>query len=145
MHNRFSEKRTLTMKYYRFLFYNLTLIWKRKKDEVENASINGIISISFLTILNVLSILLIIMTIFGRTSISIPEIENKWITFLIVIAYGILNYFILMHKGKHKKHFERFDNLSDREKKIGMIVTISYSIISILIPLYIFLFTTPSV
>ena len=132
------------MKYYRLLFYNLTLIWKRKKDEVENASINGVISISFLTILNIVSIPLIIMSIFGRTSIPVPEIENKWITFLIVIAYGVLNYFILMHKGKHKKCFEQFDNLSDREKKIGMRVTISYGIISILIPLYIFLFTTPS-
>jgi len=65
------------MKIYRYLYYKLFCIWLKKRDEPENAHINAIISISFLVCINIISIPLILMAVFGTDTISFPEIKQS--------------------------------------------------------------------
>ncbi len=131
------------MDIYKYLYYRLYCIWLKKKDEVENAHINAVITISLLVSLNILSIPLILMAVFGKDIITIPELPPKWIFFIIVIGYGMSQYFLLAYKKKYLKIVEKYKNEPDLKRKHGKLFCWIYIIISIGIPVYIFLFTTP--
>lgn len=131
------------MKTYEYLYYKLFCIWLKKKDEPENAYINAVITISFLVCLNILSIPLILMALFGKDIITIPELPDKWIIFTIVIGYGISQYFLLAHKKKYIKIIEKYKDETELKRKRGLLYSWIYIIISIGIPIYIFFFTIP--
>lgn len=131
------------MRLYKYLYYKLFCLWLRKKDEPENAYINAVISIAFLTCINIVSIPLVLMAVFGKDVITMPQLPNRWIIFTVVIAYGVLQYFLLAHKKKYLKIAEEFKNETEEQSKKGTLYTLLYVIISIGIPLYIFFFTVP--
>jgi hypothetical protein len=130
------------MKYYQFLYYNLIKIWKKKKDEIENAPINGIITITFFPFLNLASIPLIIMAILGTSALNIPTF-NKWNVLYFFAVFGFVNYWTLLRKGKSKQIIERFNKLDFKVQKKGYQLTITYMVVSLAIPLII-LFFLPS-
>lgn len=133
------------MNIYRYLYYKLYCIWLKKKDEPENAQINAVITITFLISVNLFSIPLVLMAIYKKDFISLPEI-NLNISALIAIALvwiGIFNYFLLARKKQHVKIVEEFKMESAGKRKRGIRNTLLYLIISFGIPLYIFLFTSP--
>ena len=131
------------METYKYLYYRLFCIWLNKKDEAENAYINAVITISLLVCLNILSIPLVIMAFFGKDIITIPELPEKWIIFIIVIAYGLSQYFLLAHKKKYINIINKYKDETEKERKKGLFYTWSYIITSIGIPIYIFFFTIP--
>lgn len=131
------------MKYYEFLFYNFIKLWKKKKDEVENAPINAIITITFFTYLNLITLLLIIFSVFGRVIFDFQDF-NKWNIIYFLIGLGIINYIILMRKGKYKKIVNRFNKLDFKLQKVGYRFTIAYLIASLLLPFTIMIFTIPN-
>ncbi len=126
------------MDIYQYLYYRLYCIWLKKKDEVENTHINAVITISLLVCLNILSIPLILMAVFGKDIITIPELPPKWILFIIVIGYGISQYFLLAYKKKYLKIVVKYKNEPDLKRKHGKLFCWIYIIISIGIPIYIF-------
>lgn len=133
------------MKLYRYLYYKLYCIWLRKKDEPENAHINAVITITFLIYVNIISIPLVWLAAFKSEVINLPEVNIEvkiWIVGLLVVT-GLLNYFILARKKKHKIIVGKFNKESDKQRKKGLFYTWLYIVISLGIPLYIFFFTTP--
>jgi len=128
---------------YKYLYYKLFCIWLKKKDEPENAYINAVITISFLVCLNLLSIPLVLMAIFGKDIITIPELPDKWVLFIIVIAYGVSQYFLLAHNKKYIAIINKYKDENEEKRKKGLFYTWVYIIISIGIPIYIFFFTIP--
>lgn len=118
-------------------------MWLRRKSETDIAHLNAVISIAFLIFLNIVSIPLVLMTIFGKDIITIPELPPSWVLFIIVIIYGICHYFILAHKKKYLKIAEEFKGESEEKSKKGNLYVWIYIILSIGVPLYIFFFTTP--
>jgi|SRR5690554_6727910 len=105
------------MKTYRYLYYKLYCIWLKKKDEVENAHINAVITITFLMYVNIMSIPLVIMAVYKYEIINLPEINFNvkiWIVG-VLIGTGILNYFLLARKKQHVKIVEEFK--LEREEK----------------------------
>ena len=133
------------MKLYWYLYYKLYCIWLRKKDEPENAHINAVITITFLIYVNIISITLVWLAAFKSEVINLPEVNTEvkiWIAGLLVVT-GLLNYFILARKKKHKIIVEKFNKESDKQRKKGLFYTWLYIVISLGIPLYIFFFTTP--
>ncbi|MDE5423326.1 hypothetical protein L3073_13990 [Ancylomarina sp. DW003] len=133
------------MKTYRYLYYKLYCIWLKKKNEPENAHINAVMTITFLTYLNLFNIPLVLMAVSRREVIHLPEI-NMNVNVLIaafLIGAGILNYFFLARKKQHIKIIEEFKMESERKRKRGMAYTVLYLIITFGIPLYISFFTYP--
>jgi hypothetical protein len=133
------------MNSYRYLYYKLYCIWLKKKDEPENAAINAVITLTFLLYVNLFSIPLLVMAIYKKDFINLPEINlnrSVWLS-VILIGTGILNYFSLARKRQHDKIFEEFKMESKGKSKKGIIYTLLYLTISLGIPLYIFLFTSP--
>jgi hypothetical protein len=123
----------------------LYCIWLKKKDEPENAAINAVITLTFLLYVNLFSIPLLVMAIYKKDFINLPEINlnrSVWLS-VILIGTGILNYFSLARKRQHDKIFEEFKMESKGKSKKGIIYTLLYLTISLGIPLYIFLFTSP--
>lgn len=133
------------MKTYRYLYYKLYYLWLKKKDEPENAHINAVITMTFLEYTNIFSIALIILIATKKRIIILPEFNsNTKIWFVLVIIFtGIFNYFYLARKRKHNKIIEEFNSEGLKQSKRDYAVTILYIIFSLLIPLYIFLFTKP--
>ncbi|MDG5801076.1 hypothetical protein QA597_11975 [Marinilabiliaceae bacterium ANBcel2] len=133
------------MKFYRYLYFNLYQLWLKKKDEPENAHINAVITISFLLYVNIISIPLIFLAASKNEIINLPQMNVNakiWIAVILVSA-GIFNYFLLARKRQHNKIIEEFKSESKERRKKGTAYTIFYLIVSFLIPLYIFFFTTP--
>lgn len=131
------------MKLYKYFFYKLFCLWLRKKDEVENAHINAVISMAFLTGINLISIPLILMASFGKDVISIPQLPSNWILFLVVIIYGVIHYFLLAYKKKYLEIVEEYKNENKEKNKMGTFFIWLYIVISLGIPLFILFFTTP--
>jgi len=92
-----------------------------------------------------MSIPLILMSVFRDEIIDLPELSNNMKIPIIagLILVGVINYFLFAHKTKHKRVLEQYLEISDNRKKRGIIVTVVYLIISLAIPLYISLFTSP--
>ncbi|WP_282036655.1 hypothetical protein [Saccharicrinis aurantiacus] len=133
------------MKIYRYLYYNLFLLWLKKKDEPENAHINAVITITFLLYTNLMSIPLSLVAIFKNEIIAIPEINTNvkiWIA-IFLIGVGILNYMLLGRKREHNKIVTEFMASSKRIKRNSFYYTLLYIVTSLSIPFYIFFFTTP--
>ena len=135
------------MKFYRLLYYNLYYnlfkIWLKKKDEINIAHINSVISITFLICVNLLSIPLILMALFNLKLSFLPEADLSMMINLAVgmITLGIINYFIL---GRKKQHLKIVKEFSKEKYKKSKLYTIIYITITLLIPLYILLFTSPN-
>jgi hypothetical protein len=127
------------MKYYQFLYYNLVKLWSKKKDEVRDAPINGIITITFFLYMNIMSIPLLLMFVCDTSVIPYPHF-NKYYIALILFIFAFFNYWLLLRKGKTKEIFDRFNKLDNRTLKIGYRLTIFYLILSASIPLTILLF-----
>nr|WP_320117912.1 hypothetical protein [uncultured Marinifilum sp.] len=133
------------MNIYRYLYYKLYCIWLKKKDESENASINAVITLTFLLYVNFFSIPLILLAIYKKDFINLPEINlnvGALIT-IIMVGIGLLNYLLLARKKQHIKIVEEFIIESEEKRKKGMVYVLLYLIISFGIPLYVFLFTSP--
>lgn len=131
------------MKIYEYLYYKLYCIWQMKKSESEIAYINAIISISFLLCFNILSVPLGLMAILGKDIIIFPKLPDRWVLFIIVIAFGVSQYFLFAHKKRYREIIKRYENETNKMRRIGFIFTWLYILISIGIPIYIFFFTTP--
>jgi len=133
------------MRVLRSLYYYLFCIWSTKKDEPGNAHINAVITMTFILYVNIMSIPLILMSVFRDEIIDLPELSNNMKIPIIagLILVGVINYFLFAHKTKHKRVLEQYLEISDNRKKRGIIVTVVYLIISLAIPLYISLFTSP--
>ena len=127
------------MRTYKYLYYKLYCIWQRKKNESENARINAVISITFLLCLNIVSIPLVGIAILGHEAINLPNLPERWILFLAVIASGVGQYFLLAHNKRHLKTAREFGGESELKRKKGLTYTWIYIIISIGLPL-LFLF-----
>jgi beta-lactamase regulating signal transducer with metallopeptidase domain len=92
-----------------------------------------------------MSIPLVIMAVYKYEIINLPEINFNvkiWIVG-VLIGTGILNYFLLARKKQHVKIVEEFKLEREEKRKKGMLYAVLYLIISLGIPLYIFLFTIP--
>lgn len=131
------------MRLYKYLYYKLYCLWLKKKDETESAYINAVISISLLLGFNIASIPMILMAIFGKDSIPFPELPSKWILYLIVIAFGVSQYFLLAHKKKYLKIVDEFKKETESQSRKGFLYTWIYIVITIGIPFYIVIFATP--
>ena len=133
------------MKVLRSLYYYLFCIWSSKKDEPWNAHINAVITMSFILYVNLISIPLILMSVFRNEIIDLPELSSNMKILIIggLILVGTINYFLFAHKTKHKRILEGYLEMSDNRKKKGIIITVIYLIVSLAIPLYISLFTLP--
>ena len=138
------------MKFYRYIYYNLVILWLRKKDEPENARINAVLTISALLFLNILNIFIIIVIADKNKLIDLPDFNLPEINFdtkvwivgvLFVVA--VLNYLLLARKKQFLKIIEEFELESVEEKRRGIIRTVFLLIGSLGFPIYIFLFTTP--
>lgn len=133
------------MKIYKCLYYNLFCIWQKKTDEPENAHINAVLTITFLIYTNIMSIPLSYLALTGKEILNIPEITfnvKVWIIILLVLT-GILNYFLLASKKQHNKIIQENIGQDEDKRKLGMLFTTIYIVISFAIPLYIFFFTNP--
>lgn len=117
-------------------------IWRKKKDEIDNAPINGIITITFLPFVNLVSVPLIIMAIFGTSIFDFPTF-NKWNILYIFAGFGFFNYWILLRNGKSHEIIKRFNQLDAALQKRGYRLTVLYLLITIMIPLIIFFFIPP--
>lgn len=134
------------MKYYRYLYYNLYLIWQKKKGEKDIAHMNAVITITFFFFLNLTSIPLLYMAIFRKGITLLPEELNsnaKSIIVIFILLVGFLNYFYLGRKKKREGIIEQFNKQSDNKRKRGIMFAVLYLLISASIPLYIFFFTKP--
>lgn len=135
----------INMKTYRYLYYQLYRIWLKKKDEVENARINAVLTLTFSLCINIINIPLILLVLLKTEIIRLSEIDaNEYIFIPIVfLVGGIFNYLLLARKKQHKKIIEEFKSECEAKRKRGMMFTILYLVMSIGIPLYIAFFTTP--
>lgn len=131
------------MKTYRYLYYRLFCIWQKKRNERNIAHINAIISVSFLVCINVVSIPLVLMALLGSDIFSFPEMNRKWPIFLVVVFFGIIQYYLLVHNKKHLQIVKEFEDETDVQRQRSIFYTWLYMLLSIGIPLYIFFFTTP--
>jgi len=133
------------MRFYRLLYYNLFKIWLKRKNEVNIAHINSVISITLLVCVNLLSIPLILMALFNLKLSFLPEADLSMKINLAVgmITLGIINYFILGRKKQHIKIVKEFSSYKEDYGKTKL-YTIIYITITLLIPLYILLFTSPN-
>ena len=133
------------MRFYRLLYYNLFKIWLKRKNEVNIAHINSVISITLLVCVNLLSIPLILMALFNLKLSFLPEADLSMKINLAVgmITLGIINYFILGRKKQHIKIVKEFSSYKENYGKTKL-YTIIYITITLLIPLYILLFTSPN-
>jgi len=133
------------MKVYKCLYYNLYKMWLKKKDEPQNARINAVMTITILLYVNIISVPLVALAFYKKEIIHLPDISMKVklciATCLIVI--GILNFVLLGRKKQHNKIVKKFKAIEKNNKQNGYYFTIMYLIISLGIPLYVFLFTTP--
>ncbi|WP_298651242.1 hypothetical protein [uncultured Proteiniphilum sp.] len=116
----------------------------RKKDEVENARINAVLTLTFSLYINIINISLILLVLLKTEIIKLSEIDaNEYIFIPIVfLVGGIFNYLLLARKKPHEKIIEEFKSESEVKRKRGMMFTILYLVMSIGIPLYIAFFTT---
>ena len=129
------------MKTYRYLYYKLYCIWLKKKDERENARINAVMILTFLLYMNFMTVELVPLALFKKEIIGVSEINaNEYIFIPIVFIISvIINYILLARKKQHEKIIEEFKSESEAKRKKGMVLTVLYIIVSIGIPLYIFL------
>ncbi len=129
------------MKTYRYLYYNLFRLWLRKKDESENARINAIITITFLSYVNIMNMPLILFAVNKYVIFDLPDINinvKVWIVSLL-FATGILNYVLLARKQRHTRIIDEFKLEDNHKRKKGIVLTVFYLIISLVIPLFILL------
>ena len=121
------------MKTYRYLYYKLYCIWLKKKDEVENARINAVMTLTFLFYINLIS-----LAFFQKDLIGIYEIKANMRIVIpaIMITGGIINFLLLARKKPHEKIIEEFKSESEAKRKKGVGLTVLYIIVSIGIPLY---------
>lgn len=131
------------MRIYKYLYYKLYCLWLKKKDEPENAYINAVISISLLIGFNLASIPLVMMALFGRNMFVNFEFPPNWIIYILVILFGISQYFLLAHKGRYLKIIDEFKNESEIKRKKSLLYTWVYIIITIGIPFFIVLVSPP--
>lgn len=131
------------MRTYKYLYYKLYCIYQRKKDGQGNAHINAVILISFLVLSNIVTIPLTLMAIFGKDIIALPTLPQNWIIFLFAIAYGVSQYFFLVHNKKYVKIVNEFKDENEEESKSGLLYAWVYIVASFGIPIYILLFTIP--
>lgn len=89
------------MEIYKYLYYNLYLLWLKKKDEPENAHINAVITLTFFLYVNIMSIPLLLMAIFREEIIALPNLTSD-IKYIIVsfIITGAIKLFVLRKKTK---------------------------------------------
>ena len=133
------------MKKFRYLYCQLYSLWLKRKGEQKDAHINAVITLTFLLYLNIISIPLISLAVFNYELVDMPGIDDriKILIILILIGTGLLNYFLFARKEQHQRIIDEFASESDKKRKLGMLIAIFYIVISLGIPLYIFLFTIP--
>jgi len=132
-------------KFLKYLYYRLYCIWLKKKDEQKNAHVNAVITLTFLLYLNIVSIPLISLAVFNYELVDMPGIDDriKILIILILIGTGLLNYFLFARKEQHQRIIDEFASESDKKRKLGTLIAIFYIVISLIVPIYIFLFTLP--
>ena len=108
-----------------------------------NAPYNAVITLSFLVCVNVASVPLVLAAIFGKDTFALPELPDKWVIFLVVIGFGVSQYFLLVHNKKFVRIIERYKDETEKQRKRGLLYAWFYIFISIGTPLYIAFFTTP--
>ncbi|WP_298651244.1 hypothetical protein [uncultured Proteiniphilum sp.] len=113
----------------------------KKKDEVENARINAVMTLTFLLYMNFMTVELVSLAFFKKEIIGVSEINaNEYIFIPIIFLVNvIINYLLLARKKQHEKIIEEFKSESEAKRKRGMVLTVLYLIMSYGIPLYIFL------
>lgn len=122
------------MKFYRKLYYNLYLLWLRKKDEKSNAKINAVITLTFFSYINFLTIYLLIFAFWKDFKNHMPGLSNyKYEIVGVLTLIGILNYFHLGRKRNHDNIVREFSP----QKNSYIINSSLYLIVSFMLPILI--------
>ncbi|GEM_PF-1469481 len=130
--------------FYQLLYYELYFIWKRKTDEVENARINAVITLTFSLFANGLSFVLILLIFFEID--LIPDLAKGQFHLFIglpLIMIGVINWFALGRSEAHQKIQEKFEESSLFIQKCASKIVWFYLLISFGIPMFIFSFFEP--
>lgn len=112
---------------YYYLFYRLYAFakWVRTKDAIWTGMllITALILFNFLTILSYFLDMEKLVSFLGSTMFAI----------LVVVPLGIINYFVLLHKGKSNKIIALFEKESKSQKVISSILTLIYIVATLVL------------
>ena len=116
----------------------------KKKNELDNARINAVITITFSLYVNFMNFFLILLVAFKGNIFKLPEqsLKVNIVIVIFLILIGILNYLILGREKQHKRIVDKFYSNDYKKKQIGVCTAVIYLLLTFGIPLSIFLFIT---
>jgi hypothetical protein len=93
--------------------------------------LNGLLFLSLFTLFNITTMILVIDYFFEANLLNYIT-KNPVLKFGLLISILLINYFLLMFKGKHKQIIVQFENTKEEEKK-PILFVYWYFIISIVL------------
>src|SRR6056297_997832 len=104
------------MNLYNYFFYRRYKRWLKSKKWQSTAQYNALFDITFISWINLLTLILILKVLNNKTISEFPKIFlNKWFVIISVILLFIIHYLLLCHKGKYNT-IETFFDKQDKEK-----------------------------
>lgn len=116
-------------KFYQYIIYKLYSWRIRKKDDTPIATV--IIIMSFIHYVQLFTLYLILLKF--NPNINIFSNLNKLLVGLLLIIFGIVNYFIIYNKERWNKYLEKFKYETVEESKRKTFFVAAYLIGSILL------------
>ena len=115
--------------WYRGLFYTLSSVSRRVGGEVEIPHISALFLLSVFLLLNVVTFLVIVDYISGRTFLT--QIGFGKVFGLIVFAAIVAaNYLLFIKDEKYKQLPKEFESETSDQKKLRFVLALSYGLIS---------------
>lgn len=117
---------------YQRIYYELYLLWRRKKDEVGNAKYNAVLSISLLFWLNLYSVVTVLDVSLGLGVLKIIVSTNRIVLGIVFVCVLILNWLVLGRKSSHKQiemTRQPVDNGQSNYSRLGVILYVVASVV----------------
>lgn len=123
---------------YKYLFYQVYLWNKEIVKKSEQPVLNAFLAVSLLCYINIVNISLLFELLFNFKILDFQIFQAfYWIG--IIVCVILLNYFLLLHNGRHKKIINYYKNIVGNKSRKGAIL---YCVLSILVLIVLVIYIT---
>lgn len=117
---------------YKFMYYKLYKWNYNAFGKQDLPELNGLLFLSFFPGINIFTLIVAIDYFLGANLLVFIN-RNQVIKFSLIGSVLIVNFFLLMFRGKHKVIIASFENLKENEKRKPVIITYTYFFASIIL------------
>lgn len=117
---------------YKFMYYKLYKWNCNAFGKADLPELNGLLFLSFFPGINIFT-LIVALDYFLGLKLLVFINGSQIIKFSLISSILIVNFFLLMFKGKHKVIIASFENLKENEKRKPVIITYTYFFTSIIL------------